>query len=74
VEEPKNTAPKQKLTGLKNPRPSSRVFQNQPTITGRLLIQSFNGKPQASLPNFAYACDSPLNENTKFATETLVHQ
>ena len=30
---------------------------------GRLLIESFNGEPQASLPDFAYACGSPLNEN-----------
>jgi hypothetical protein len=28
-----------------------------------LLIDSFNGKPQASLSNFASACGSPLNEN-----------
>jgi hypothetical protein len=27
------------------------------------LIESFNGKPQALLPDFAYACGSPLNEN-----------
>jgi hypothetical protein len=26
------------------------------------LIYSFNGKPQALLPEFAYACGSPLNE------------
>jgi hypothetical protein len=26
------------------------------------LIESFNGKPQASLPDFAYAFGSPLNE------------
>jgi hypothetical protein len=24
--------------------------------------RSFNGKPQASLADFAYACGSPLNE------------
>jgi len=29
------------------------------------VCKSFNGKPQALLPNFAYACGSPLNENTK---------
>jgi hypothetical protein len=39
-----------------------------------LLIESFNGKPQASLPYFAYACGSPLNESTQYATEsTLGH-
>jgi hypothetical protein len=27
-----------------------------------VLIQSFNGKPQASSLDFAYACGSPLNE------------
>jgi hypothetical protein len=27
------------------------------------LLSSFNGKPQALLPDFAYACGSPLNEN-----------
>jgi hypothetical protein len=26
------------------------------------LIESFNGKPQALPPDFAYACGSPLNE------------
>jgi len=30
-----------------------------------LLIWSFNGKPQASLPDFASACGSPLNEYTQ---------
>jgi hypothetical protein len=34
------------------------------------LIESFNGKPQASLPEFAYACGSPLNENTKYTTKS----
>ncbi len=29
----------------------------------RLLILSFNGKPQALLLDFAYSCGSPLNEN-----------
>jgi hypothetical protein len=28
-----------------------------------LLIESFNGKPQALPLDFAYACGSPLNEN-----------
>jgi hypothetical protein len=28
-----------------------------------LLIESFNGKPQALTLDFAYACGSPLNEN-----------
>jgi len=37
---------------------------------GGLLIESFNGKPQASLPNFAYACGSPLNENAQYATKS----
>jgi hypothetical protein len=30
------------------------------------LIYSFNGKPQALLKNFAYACGSPLNENDQY--------
>jgi hypothetical protein len=34
-----------------------------------LLIQSFNGKPQASLP-FACACGSPLNENAQYTTKS----
>jgi hypothetical protein len=33
------------------------------TPVNGLLIDSFNGKPQASLSNFASACGSPLNEN-----------
>jgi hypothetical protein len=37
-----------------------------------LLISSFNGKPQASLPYFAYACGSPLNENTQYGTESTL--
>ncbi|MEI6538926.1 MAG: hypothetical protein WCO86_05275 [Planctomycetota bacterium] len=28
-----------------------------------LSSESFNGKPQASVPRFAYACGSPFNEN-----------
>jgi hypothetical protein len=31
-------------------------------LTG-LLIESFSGKPQALPLDFAYACDSSLNEN-----------
>jgi hypothetical protein len=27
-----------------------------------LLSSLFNGKPQASMQDFAYACGSPLNE------------
>jgi hypothetical protein len=27
-----------------------------------MLIESLNGKPQASLPYSAYACGSPLSE------------
>ena len=30
-----------------------------------VLNYSFNGKPQASLQNFAYAYGSPLNENAE---------
>jgi hypothetical protein len=33
-----------------------------------LLASPFNGKPQASLPEFAYACGSPLNEINKART------
>ena len=33
-----------------------------PAASG-LLIESFNGKPQALPLDFAYACGSPLNEN-----------
>jgi hypothetical protein len=32
---------------------------------GSVLIWPFNGKPQASLPEFASACGLPLNEITK---------
>jgi len=34
-----------------------------------LLIESFNGKAQASSPDFAYAGGSPLNENAQNATK-----
>jgi hypothetical protein len=34
------------------------------------LTTSFNGKPQASLPDFAYACGSPLNENAQDNTQS----
>jgi hypothetical protein len=34
------------------------------------LISSFNGKPQASSPDFAYACGSPLNENAQYETKS----
>ena len=34
------------------------------TAASGLLIQSFNGKPQALPLDFAYACGSPLNENS----------
>jgi hypothetical protein len=30
-----------------------------------LLSSLFNGKPQASMQDFAYACGSPLNENAE---------
>jgi hypothetical protein len=30
------------------------------------LIESFNGKPQALLLDFACACGPPLNENDQF--------
>jgi hypothetical protein len=35
----------------------------QPERVSGLLISSFNGKPQATLPQFA--CGSPLNENAE---------
>jgi hypothetical protein len=31
------------------------------------LISSFNGKPQASLYDFAYTCCSPLGKNAEYA-------
>ena len=37
--------------------------------TKRLLISSFNGKRQASSPDFASACGSPFNENAQHATD-----
>jgi hypothetical protein len=42
------------------------------TATGftRLLIESFNGKPQALSPEFAYACVSPLNENAQYVIKS----
>jgi hypothetical protein len=30
-----------------------------------------NGKPQASSPDFAYACGWPFNENAQYANEGL---
>jgi hypothetical protein len=36
--------------------------QNQPMGVSELLNRPFNGKPQASMPEFASACGSPLNE------------
>jgi hypothetical protein len=36
----------------------------------RLLIESFNGKPRAPLPDFAYTCGSPLNENAQYNTQS----
>ena len=51
------------------------VFQSlcckSPVASG-LLIESFNGKPQASLPCFAYAyaCGSPLNENAEYTAKS----
>jgi hypothetical protein len=35
-----------------------------------LLIESFNGKPQALPLDFAYACGSPLNENHQYTTQS----
>jgi hypothetical protein len=35
-----------------------------------MLIQLFNGKPQASSLNFASAYGSPLNENAQSATKS----
>jgi hypothetical protein len=34
------------------------------------LISSFNGQPQASTHDFAYACGSPFNEKTQAATKS----
>jgi hypothetical protein len=34
------------------------------------LIESFNGKPQALLLDFAYACGSPLNENDQYTIKS----
>jgi hypothetical protein len=36
----------------------------------RPLISSFNGKLQASSPDFASACGSLLNENAQHATDS----
>jgi hypothetical protein len=36
-------------------------FESDPFLS--IVELMFNGKPQASLPEFAYACGSPLNEN-----------
>jgi hypothetical protein len=33
-------------------------------------ISSFNGKPQALLLDFAYACGSPLNENDPYTMKS----
>jgi hypothetical protein len=35
-----------------------------------MLMESFNGKPQASSLNFASAYGSPLNENAQSATKS----
>ena len=39
-----------------------------------ILIKSINGKPQASLPEFASAYGSPLNENAYYAAKRAHHQ
>jgi hypothetical protein len=40
----------------------SGLINRNPKRNG-LLIESFNGKPQALPLDFAYACGSPLHEN-----------
>jgi hypothetical protein len=34
----------------------------------------FNGKPQATVHDFASACGSPLNENDQYATQQTDRQ
>ena len=41
---------------------STAQSQIQPIQIMGLLVFSFNGKPQATVPRFACACGSPLNE------------
>jgi hypothetical protein len=36
-----------------------------------LLIESFNGEPQALLLDFAYACGSPLNESDQYTIKSI---
>jgi hypothetical protein len=36
------------------------------------LIESFNGKPQALLLDFASACGSPLNENDQYTIKSTL--
>jgi hypothetical protein len=38
------------------------------------LIESLSGKPQASTPDVAYACGSPLNEKTQDATKSTTRK
>ena len=44
-----------------------------PPATG-LLNKLFNGKPQASLPEVASVCGSPLNKNEDYADNSTHHQ
>ncbi len=48
---------------------SSYMGEHFDYTTKRLLISSFNGKRQASSPDFASACGSPFNENAQHATD-----
>ena len=43
--------------------PNCSYITNWTTTDADGDLKSFNGKPQASVPVFAYACGSPLNEN-----------
>jgi hypothetical protein len=38
-----------------------------------MLIQSFNGKPQALLLDFVCACGLPLNENAQHTIKSTNH-
>ena len=39
-------------------------------ISGGVLVESFNGKPQSLLLKFAYAYGSPLHENDQYTIES----
>jgi len=44
---------------------------NQPERDSGLLIESFNGKPQALPNDFACAFGSPLNENAQYTIKSI---